>query len=340
MSDDEKPVAKRTKLSADDASEQECETMAVLRRLIDSHIDKEMAMELNRLGVDEEAFRSSVLAKCHASNTDPEMVLEAFVVQEFTTLTSLWKVLNLDENAKNLSLTCTGSGYSHVITGHKAASHDEKPFSLYDLPMDELCCKISRFDSMLKRTQSLLMVNPHQQYYREADLQHIVHLAVTDAVQICNMILKHHENGDPKIRLSIRQEAIMLSTNKPDHTVISDQVAGIDVITMETKVDDDDLKDKEQVVGQIYDFMKELELFGHPNVFGLVTTFVKTWVFWLDDDSSKIALHGNRFGSDNVKALAASLRKPSHDATPSPAVPTKPESDSPPLPGPWDRREG
>ena len=76
--------------------------------------------------------------------------------------------------------------------------------------------------------------------------------------------------------------------------------------------------------------MQNLELFGHPNAFGVLTTVKKTWLFWLDDESSKIAADGDRFSGENIRKVANSLQEPTADGTPSPAVPRQPQK--PPSP--------
>ncbi|KAL3903115.1 MAG: hypothetical protein SGARI_005524, partial [Bacillariaceae sp.] len=107
---------------------------------------------------------------------------------------------------------------------------------------------------------------------------------------------------------------------------IFDLVSGTDIVTIKSRTEEDGIENKEKAIGQIFDFMKTLELFGHPNVFGVLTTFTESWVFWLDDESSKIAANENRFAQEHILKLMDSLRKSQSSSTQSLVATPKPPS--------------
>jgi hypothetical protein len=240
-------------------------------------------------------------------------------------------------------LVSRGTNSSHVHTTHNNASYKEATFLLMDVPTgkqgltdkkeDPWTGLATKFES---KSSSLLSVPDGKeglQYANEADLQTYIHEAVLDAIYICNqLIAEAAPNGRNVQKLQHRREGSLLSHNKPDHTIIFESISGIDILTIEDKKPCAGISKKPKVLGQVFDFLMALARFGHPNPFGILTTFEQTWVCWVHEDSSGIATLTDRLEFDSVVSLVEGLPesngKPPQETTPPSAKPCSPKQTS------------
>jgi hypothetical protein len=111
---------------------------------------------------------------------------------------------------------------------------------------------------------------------------------------------------------------------KPDHTVVFDSLTGDQILFVEVKRPCASLENKPKIAGQVFDYLLAMLAFGHPNPFGVLTTFTETWVAWTDtEDCKRIASEEGRLSGTMLKKLVSTLPKAPasttyHEKTPSP----------------------
>lgn len=294
-------------------------------RLFDENVyissDADIQEFETRFGVSWDHFRTKVcdLPLRHLQRmSDDQDLIQTLEVQRKAEMFDLQSLLRLLRNPPNLSLTRKGTDSSHTNPSHDRARYKTMPFELCEIPIDNTLT--NNFEERLSHKTSQLLVKGNLKYFNESDVQDIVHRSLDDAVKICDFILSR------SVKLTTRREASILSFNKPDHTVVFAEDSNVDVVVLESKKERVGIEDKEKVIGQIYDFMSSLDLFGHPSVFGVLTTFTKSWVYWLNENSSEIAKEQNRFTAENINLLKERLQKPSQNSSPAPPKHTQPVS--------------
>jgi hypothetical protein len=232
---------------------------------------------------------------------------------------SLLGLLEL-EDSESFKLEVKGTDTSHTYPLNKAAAFERGEFKV-DTGLwgsnKELRDTLAKAPSALRAYAKETM-----NYSHEADIQICVHNAVNDAVYLCNEIIKM-SCADPKRRLGFRREAILFS-GKPDHTVVFDSSTGDHILFVEDKRPCANLEKKERIAGQVFDYLLALLAFGHPNPFGVLTTFTETWVAWTDTEECKriASEEGRLSGGTTLKKLVSTLPKApastADEKTPSP----------------------
>jgi hypothetical protein len=232
---------------------------------------------------------------------------------------SLLGLLEL-EDSESFKLEAKGTGTSHAYPLNKEAGVERGEFKAHMGFWDsspELKDTLAKAPSALRAYAKETL-----KYSNEEDIQVCVHNAVNDAVYICNAVIEM-SCINPKRRLGFRREASLFSV-KPDHTVVFDSLTGDQILFVEVKRPCASLQNKPKIAGQVFDYLLAMLAFGHPNPFGVLTTFTETWVAWTDTaDCKRIASEEGRLSGTMLKKLVSTLPKAPasttyHEKTPSP----------------------
>lgn len=213
-------------------------------------------------------------------------------------------------------LECVGSGKSHQYPKNEMAAEVEKQFVVPDLlDVDgrlslSLGRKTSGLRTLIKNSDGVL------HYENEYDFHDFVQQALRDARAISNDIISKQaaKSGfsDP-MRLGVRRESPLFSSIL-DHVVVFDIASNAPVFSVETKQVWKKLSPK--VFGQVYDQLCEMQAKGHPNPFGALTCFDKTFIVWLENSSSQNVLNNlkaEEYSSQRISRIVGGLPG-AHDA--------------------------
>jgi hypothetical protein len=202
-------------------------------------------------------------------------------------------------------LECVGYNTSHSRPKNPAADDSEVVFPVPDLsPVNELLglelgSTSSCLRTLINSSNNILL------YENEFDVHDLVQSALRDATRICNDIFAKSASTSGRSKptaLSVRRESSIFSSIM-DHVVVFDVVSNAPVFSVETKKVWAEVKPK--VFGQVYDQLSAMQAKGHPNPFGALTCFEKTYITWLENDASQAVLE--RLGTEGYES--ARLRR-------------------------------
>ena len=234
------------------------------------------------------------------------------------------------KDSRRFELLARGTDSSYAPRNHKDANAVKMKFSVCAIPSGDGTDWAALANLWNENQSSLLGLKRDPEgklgYFNEADIQSFSYAAVTDAVDICNQLFVQVKG--PKHHLSQRREASLLSSNRPDHTVIFDSVSGNSILTIADKIPCDGIEQEPKVCGQMFDYLLAMATVGHPNPFAILTTFQSTWVCCLNPGDAEIPKATDRFDFESVsqivKYLPESNGNSSQMGTPTSATPSTP----------------
>jgi hypothetical protein len=119
-------------------------------------------------------------------------------------------------------------------------------------------------------------------YATKADISKFVSYALVDALGLITAktgktFWLHHE--------------VSIFSDCPDHVVVVDSDTETSVLAVEDKKPFyDDIGELGYVLGQVFDYVMSMKLFGDSTPFAVLSTFERSWLCWQDDpESNKLA---------------------------------------------------
>ena len=239
---------------------------------------------------------------------------------------SLFRTLTLQEHEIR-QLLLAGSAYSHRKTAHHEAKTKEGFFA-WTTSMEYMKTQLNdkdfiEFEVKLKKRHSKMLQELVDQeeyddeeitYATEADIANLVDGPLKDAAAVMEIILTALYPGTKKRRLVIRRES-SLFTNRPDLAVVFDRESREPLLIVEVKKPDNGVDGEPRVIGQLYDYLKSMKVFGNQYPIAILSTYEQSYAFWLDDEgSNEIVSNIN----DRFRNLCHNDEYNSPNGTPSP----------------------
>lgn len=185
-------------------------------------------------------------------------------------------------------------GASDSNTGqnaHMQATSEEKEVKLEELLDSEeeptewkklSSTFLSAHEKSVDRENNIIQL----QYSSEADISNLVSDVLRDAIKLAEAktgksFMLHHEAS--------------IFSDRPDHVVVVDFDTQAAVLAVEDKKPfDKNIAELGFVLGQVYDYIMAMKLFGNSTPFAVLGTFEKSWLCWLDGDPDSYELASNQ----------------------------------------------
>jgi hypothetical protein len=215
---------------------------------------------------------------------------------------SLFAAVSENRKIKIPNLQNTGTPSSHLYPEHAMAMVKESSvFPLHEVtsisPNEWI-----HIEAWMKTTSSYLLrrfSNRDQKpfgFSNEAAVQDLTHLALNDAVDICQEMIRIQAErlgkSMEKMPQLVTQRERSIFSNRVDHTVVFDLQSQLPLFSIETKKFFNNAirdGDPNRVYGQSHDQLRAMKAKGHRTPFAAISSFQETLITWLDsDDYSKV----------------------------------------------------